>query len=57
MMSPSVLEQDLLRTLDDPRVKLVIADNDCGRLPATVRRVMGQSFAPDPDFSFLRLRR
>jgi hypothetical protein len=57
MVTPAVLERDLLRVLDDRRVKLVIADEDCSRLPSAVRRVVRRDFAPDPDFPFLLRRR
>lgn len=57
MLPQTALEHDLLAALENPRVKVVIADEDCGRLPATVRRAIGRRFVPDAEVPFLLRRR
>jgi 4-amino-4-deoxy-L-arabinose transferase-like glycosyltransferase len=51
------LEQDLLRMLDNPRVTLMIVDDDCRRLPDAALRRVQQLFNPVPGFPFLWRRR
>ncbi len=57
LLPPGQLERDLTRVLQDPRVRVVIFDDECAKLPAAVTQSIDEQFSPIPDFPFLRLRR
>ncbi len=52
LLSPGQLERDLERVLDDPRVAVVIVDNNFPRLPKSVRQRIRTDFTPEQDFGF-----
>lgn len=56
LLPPDAMERDLLLSLQDPRVKLVIADAFVAQLPGTFQAYLRERFAPIPEFSFLWLR-
>jgi hypothetical protein len=57
LFRPEDLERGVLAALENPHVRLVIADANCGRLPGEVRRFVAQRFTPLPELPYLWLRR